>query len=675
MKWTRTFVACSLVLSITLPAHADDLRVTASVFGNVFTRGEPIVFDAGSTAWHLTWRLADLDGHGVAEGGALPRNGHALLYLPSLATGYYRLRVTAVGDGAGDGAAVSEQALAVVSGRDGAPADARFDVVTHFALGWKPDILPLIARAGIAGLRDELPWAAIETEPGRFAVPRPLEDYVTAAHRLHIDVLTPLTYGNPLYDGGDTPHTPEGIAAYARYAGEIVRHFGDRLGAVEIWNEYNGAFAGGAVLADRPRFYADMLKATFARVKAARREMTVVAGGVAGVPVPYFRRLVDRQSLADLDVVQIHPYYDVPEDAEYDVSALQRLLAQHSRSRPVPIWATEIGSYDQHDRRRTAERLVRLSTVLLAQGVGRIYWYLLLDTPDFPMSGLLENTGNPAAPYAPTPAYASYAALIRELRDARFHNREPGDARTRIYRFDGPHGQVRIAWSEAGTTELRLRTAGPLTIVRLDGREVPTQPIGDTVALDLTSEPIFIRGPIAGITGRRGDQVIADSATDFADHQGAGNWFYGSATASGFREARWSGNDWGDFWADPQLPFLSIERLAMQPSLEDDGQPVPAIRRWRSPYQGAATLSVTMERGADQGDGVHAEIRLDGELLREAELGTPGHEKRLDIAIPIALRKGAILDVAVSPASSRLDFDNTAVRIRITAPARNPAHG
>jgi hypothetical protein len=664
----EALVLWSLVAGMA-PAHAADLQVTSSIFGNVFAQGEPIVFSAGSSAADLTWHLTDLDGHVVAEGHAAPTRGKALLYLPAVQTGYYRLQVTA------EAGAESDQALAVISRDAGAPADPRFDVVTHFALGWNPDILPLIARAGIAGLRDELPWSEIETAPGRFVMPPALDNYVTTAHRLKIEVLTPLTYANPLYDGGDTPHSAEGIAAYARYAGEVVRHFGDRLGAVEVWNEYNGAFAKGPVLADRPRFYTDMLTAAFAAIREARHETTVVGGGVAGVPVPYFRALFDRQALAHLDVVQIHPYYDTPEDAEFDVAALQRLLAQRSPPHPIPVWATEAGSYDPQDRRRTAARQVRLSTVLLAQGVGRIYWYLLRDTPDFPASGLLTDTGNPAAPYLPTPSYASYATLIRELRDARFRGREPSDPRTRIYRFDGPRGQIRVAWSTAGTAEIHLRKAGPLQVVSLDGRDMA---LPDGAAIKLGDEPVFIRGTVAAIAEQRPDRVIADSAADFADHQGTANWSYGGATAAGFRPARWSGNDWGDFWADPQLPFLSIERTAMQPSI-DAGQPVDAVRRWVSPYQGPATIGLTLERSADQGDGVRAEIRRDGASIWTAELGTPDHAKRLDIALPIELRKGTELDFAVSPASDRLDFDNTTIRIRITAPgappARKPGHG
>jgi hypothetical protein len=376
--------------------------------------------------------------------------------------------------------------------------------------------------------------------------------------------------------------------------------------------------------------------------------------------------------------VQVHPYFDVPEDAEYDVASLRRLIALRSPNRPVPIWATESGSYDQRDRRGTAGRLIRLTTVLLAQGVGRIYWYLLRDTTDYPMAGLLENTGNPAAPYAPTPSYASYATLIRELHAARYRDREPTDPRSRLYRFDGPDGQIRVAWSEDGTG-IELRTDKVLTIVSADGREATMSPHAGAVPLELGPEPVFIRGTVASIGERRTDRVVADSAADFSDRQEAAGWSYGAEPSSDaaapapIRPARWAGNDWGDFWADPALPLLSIGRFSMHPSLDGD-RPVGALRRWRSPVEGTATLALQIERIADQGDGVDVQVRVDGTVIRQAALGTPGQPKRLEAVLPVKLHKGSIVDCAIFPATAKLDFDNTAVRIRITVPAPNLSH-
>ena len=104
----------------------------------------------------------------------------------------------------------------------------------------------------------------------------------------------------------------------------------------------------------------------------------------------------------------------------------------------------------------------------------------------------------------------------------------------------------------------------------------------------------------------------------------------------------------------------------MHPAL-DGTKPVAAVRRWRSPVEGPATIALQMERPADQGDGVRAKLTLDGKEIYGTDLGTAGQPKRRETTLTVDLRKGSTVEFAVLPASGRLDFDNTTVRIRITA--------
>jgi len=663
-------VFCGAFLSGIGAVLAADIKIASSAPGNIFAPGEDVTFEVETSVPRLSWQVTDFDGGAISHGDAAVRGGRGTISLPAPGTGYYTVSVSAP-----EGAPSMTVPFAVIPPPSGSAKDTRFGVVTHFALGWNHDILPLVARAGIAGIRDEEPWQAVEPSRENFSFPLYLDGYVTSAHKLGIDVLVPLTYANPLYDDGQTPFSDAGRAAYARYAEAVVRHFEGRAGAVEIWNEYNGAFADGPVLKDRPRFYGEMLKTAYRGIKSVRRAVPVVGGGVAGIPLPYFKRLFDDGALADMDVVQIHPYFDVPEDAEYDVADLRRMLDARSSGGRKAIWATEVGSYGPHDgRRQTAEDLVRLYVVLLSEGVERIYWYLLRDDPEFPSAGLLENTGIAGSPYAPAPAYASYATLIQELRNARFRGRDIADAQTRIYRFGSPDGTVRVAWSLHGPTQVTLQTTRDVTVVSVDGRRQVIAPSHGRIDLTLTDSPIFIRGPLAAVTLHRADEIVADSSRGFSDRQGL-QWFYGSeavgapgdgATAGSFHELQWSNNDWGYFWADPALAFLMISRFVMHPSLRDD-RPVAAVRRWLSHIGGHVRVSGTAERSADLGDGVRFEVRLDGRTVYSAALGTPGYPKRCDFSLPLELRKGSTLDFAVFPVSSKLDFDTTTFRAIVTA--------
>ena len=254
--------------------------------------------------------------------------------------------------------------------------------MTHFAHGWNLDVLPRLVAADIRQIRDEIFWDHVEPERGRFAFPARFDRYMAALRARGIRPLVPLTFENRNYDGGLTPHTDAGLDAYARYAVEVVRRYGDQIQAVEIWNEYNGGFAKGPATQDRVRAYAGMLRRAYAALKRERPDLVVVGGSTAGLPLPYIERLAKAGALDSLDAFSVHPYResDPPETLEPAIRRLQAILARH---RPVPIWVTEIGwvarppgddSRPGIDEATQADYLVRSRSLLRSLGVERVYW-------------------------------------------------------------------------------------------------------------------------------------------------------------------------------------------------------------------------------------------------------------------------------------------------------------
>src|SRR4051812_28583390 len=86
-------------------------------------------------------------------------------------------------------------------------ADERFGVMTHFAQGWDPALVPQIAAAGIQQVRDELYWAEVEPEKGAFRFPAAYRAYLGALAEHGISPMIVLSFENRNYDDGDTPHT------------------------------------------------------------------------------------------------------------------------------------------------------------------------------------------------------------------------------------------------------------------------------------------------------------------------------------------------------------------------------------------------------------------------------------------------------------------------------------
>jgi hypothetical protein len=309
-----------------------------------------------------------------------------------------------------------------------------------------------------------------------------------AAH--NIDPLIVLAFSNPLYDNDKTPYDKEGRAGYASYAAAVAGRYRGQLSAVEVWNEYNGSFCEGPCRGDRPAYYTAMLKETYAALKAANPSLTVLGG--AGVPIPldYFNGQFKNGALDAMDAIVIHPYRKTPEGVEEKIGELRQAMQRYGK--PKPVWVTEFG--DLPDMRKSrddvARYLVRMSTLLLAAKVERIYWYLMKDYQEFSGLGLVRSESDEMGRYAPAPAYAAYATLIRQLDGTRFVRREPSDPQLRVYLFSDGERQIRVAWSTGPAASYAL-PAGSVQEIDMMGNPQPSK--GSQILLD--QNPVYLISP------------------------------------------------------------------------------------------------------------------------------------------------------------------------------------
>lgn len=543
-------------------------------------------------------------------------------------------------------------------------ADPRFGVMTHFAQGWDPSLAPVISAGGVLRIRDEVYWEAVEAQKGVFKFPATFDSYMNALAQENISPLVVLSFENHNYDGGQTPYTTEGFNAYARYAVQVLRRYGSRVKAVEIWNEYNGTFNRGPASEDRANTYMKMLKVAYTAIKAERPDVTVLAGGTAGIPYPYWEKLLEGGVLNYSDALSIHPYRfnSRPEGIETDIAYFRTLVQRYGT--PKPIWVSEIGwelktSKANGDFAITedvqAKFLVRGHVLLLSAGIENIYWYFFKDDASFSM-GLIKDD----AARTRKPAYRAMANLSKFLDGATFVKREstPDELYSMLFRT-ASGVEKRVIWSR---NALQFPVRGATAATDIFGKSV-------SVAGSITANymPLFVTGPVSSLPAAPNlPAVIADSVSDFRLGTNPA-WSYGfftSGTVSFRKLPTLQSTDWETQWTG-EYPYLSVSATTQHPSVAGP-LPISAVRRWTSPIAGKVRIKGNFTCGTE-GDGVGVRVVVNGTQRFRKLLGTASPTGVVyDFDLTETMQIGSTVDFAVDPGpNADINYDSTSVSVII----------
>lgn len=673
--------------------NPDTLTLSQVQLGNIFKTGETVAIRVQTTGDSVSWTATDFFG-ATSRGGPVSVNatGGATIQPGLGRLGCFSLHVTATRNGTA--VATADTAFAVLAPVDvSGMADSPFGVCTHFAQGYNLDVMPLIARAGIAKFRDEQYWQAVEpvlTSPPTYVYPAYFQDYMTAAAALGLKPAIEFDFENSNYDGGNTPYTAVGNTGYANYSVGVLNHYAPQIQEVHIWNEYNGSYCKGPAAADKPKNYTAMLKAAYTAIKAQHPEVQVAGGACVPMPLPWFQDLFANGAHDYLDAIDIHPYVAFPEGVETNLSAIQSLSAQYNHGAgPKPLWATECGYTDRVNpgRQAMASYLVRLLTIMRTSGVERAFWYLMADDANY-SSGLLHGPNDPLGPYAPSTGYAAYANLIQQLYGAKFIQREATDPRTRVYQFSrlSDKAPLRVVWSAASTAQLLLASSAPLTLINIMGEATTLQPVNGMIALSVDINPVYIIGQVDGIQEVGRDKLVADSVADFSSTQGAGPgaWFYGyydgdinaygaNYLSSAFKPMTWARTDNEYAWTAPYYAAL-VDSDGAHPSSRTVTAGVYAqiwsVRRWQSNVTGTAHLVGNIRHASPFGDGNGVMICVDG---RPVYSTTVAGNDNLNFDFTTPIRSGSNLDFIVTcGGATDVNYDYVAFPVKISVSAPPP---
>ena len=663
--------------------------------GNIFVIGEKVrILASTPNTTQVDWTVTDYLNQKVASGTATVTDGKIAIEPQTNTPGYYLLKLSTTPTQGTPSQGITS--FAIIPPIDNSlMADTRFGVASHFGKNMTTDLAPLLAKAGIAHIRDSMDWSWIETTPGKFDFT--VHDFVNRIADLqknHIIPCLTAVFGNKLhYDDpkvppyAAAPHTPEQYQAYTQLCLEHLRQFGTKIHALEIWNEYNGSFCKGAAAKDRPLYYTQMLEHAYKAIKAVRPDVQVIGGAMVKIPLPYSEKLFKAGALDYMDGIAVHPYEPTPEFVDTQVRRFVDLMKKYNHGQAKTIWFTEIG--DSHDltleRAPSASYMVRMYTVLLAQPeVERIYWYLARDYDEFTNMGLVHSDKDPMGKYTPVMNYPAFATMVNLLHHAQPAGLQSTDPRTRVFRFDRGNQSIWVCWSITQSADLVFQTKQPLRLVNLVGGEKLLPPENGQVKLQVADQPFYVvadnGSAVKVIESPRADQVVADSVTGFSDKQGQNGWSYymytsnkdGSAAydPSQLKQMSWtpSVGDWYDSWAGPGNDYKLTESGA-HPSANGSSQ-LWSVRRWNSNLDGTIKLSCKLERSASQGDGTQFRIYADGKEILTKPL-PPRFSQTIDL--PLTIKKGTVLDFALTPGpGTHASYDGTGCRITILAPTVKP---
>ncbi|WP_427885539.1 sugar-binding protein [Kribbella sp. GL6] len=478
------------------------LALTQTALGSIF----PVTtaaFSVDTSAPEITWRIQDVWGNQIASRTVTPESGEPVT-IPAAEYGYYDLTVTA-------GDATLDTPFAALPPLDPARATPeQFGFSTHFGR-WGTDPIDLMAFSGARQARDGVGWATVEKAAGTYTIPAAADAWMQKLHDNNIPVLTIPFGDNPVYDGGKTPYTDAGIAAFAAYAVELVNHWGPQLGGVEVWNEYNiPQFSTGPGATDVHN-YEKILEATYAAVKAVRPDLPVLGPATSGVPMTWLEDLFKLGALNHLDVVSVHPYryMSPPEGLDDQMQQLDALVKQYNGGVSKPIWISEIGwpTDTQHhvSERAQAEDFVRACVLAVSVGVERFFWYDLVNdgldrTYNENNYGVLRAVNDPLGEYTPKPAYVAFGVMNRQLAGTTYDRRETAvPAGVRSYVFRDAAAETRVMWSTTGRQDVTLTTAGAVQITDMMGRSRSYQPDESRVFVSLGGDPVFVSGTISAV--------------------------------------------------------------------------------------------------------------------------------------------------------------------------------
>jgi hypothetical protein len=245
--------------------------------------------------------------------------------------------------------------------------------------------LPIVGEAGVRWTRLWPGWHSIESTQGAFDW-KQCDERLALAKANNMKALGTFVFFPKWASSGGDHWTcpPKDMAFWSTYVSESVKRYQGDVKYWEIWNEFNAGFSKSK---DKPKDYADLVKAASIAAKAVDPEAKI-GMSCANFDLNFFDQSIKAGAAGHFDFICVHPYENLGEVAKgggepgyLSMSAsLRKLLADNGQNADMPLWITEIG-YQAPTKpepvvdARQADTLVKCFVLSAAAGFKVVTWF------------------------------------------------------------------------------------------------------------------------------------------------------------------------------------------------------------------------------------------------------------------------------------------------------------
>ncbi len=524
-------------------------------------------------------------------------------------------------------------------------APPRLGAASNFGQAWNPEMMQAARSLPVTDLRDAVYWRDIEQADGSYVFDGLRETWPDLLSEFGAGMSLTVNNGNPRWDDGETPYSPEAVAAFASFAAAATQRF-DAIHTVEVGNEMNSAtFVSGpgwdTDLVTRAQSYTALLAETARAVRAVRPDVRILGGAAHSVSLTWFRALFEAGAGEHMDAMVVHPYGIAPEQ----LGAQLRLLRALPGAGALPIEVTEFGHTDP---KVAPAYLLKSYCQMALNGVDRVIWYPLNPRGD----DLVALVG---ADGTVTEVGKTYQ-ILDELRQKGPIAGFAPDPFTYGCQFGANH---LILWGEP-----RRITVSDAVIVQ--------DPTGGFVApsnLALSMDrPLILSSSedLAGLVTLAPQTILADSVHQFAfdGHDDPFERRVKSENDGALLELRpgqeKNGAPWSPYLGSSWDGLLRAGPTWVLPSAPSGG-PLSVMYRYQAKARMTAEAVVEVAPSPDSVDGVTLTITAAGKTLFSGHIDGP---QRIG-PLPFSLRRRRALEVTVDPGeTSRGDVTRLQVTLR-----------